>query len=1011
MSKPDLSSIPLPSLAELGKMPRKTAKEMLQEALKGTQKDKTESRQKNPSSSNIQLGQSKTKENSEAAVKSSQSIVDELFKDFIAQKFNRAPGGQEVLETEKIPSSVAESSVDEMSKILDLEISSIQNSSGLKELEEKLSSHVRDRDVKTKSTKHQHRVKSGKRPKHKDAASRSSSETEAKRHNHILLKSISRVEKSDSELEKHDGLLSCRKKNETVLEKTLDKKDEIQQVPEKTEPPSDLNVVSPAAVPEPRAESLSVRIPEVELPSSASATQPEASCSSDSSERVTSGSFDDKERNNFGLMLPNPLARKQAIPKQLGLKLTCSSLSLIKSSDRIDQDGRVWEEGEVNSSNSDNGEAESESEPDGLPSETGSINSDAEDWRSHVHKGKKKHKHKHKKKKKKSSSKNKEKRSKDQQSDEKHSSHDRKHTREKRSTSDRKSRERSRSKSREDSKRRKSRSRSREDTKRRKSRERSRSKSREDSKRRKSRSRSREDTKRRKSRERSRSKSREDIKRRKSRSRSREDTKRRKSRERSRSKSREDNKRRRKEDQADELQKTEASHHKHSSRSRSQSPKHQRSSRKSRSRSRSPLRGRYDEWDARHYSSKKRSRSKSRDRSSDRSKRKSSSSSRREDRRTKESREQRLQIDKAQLRRIAIANALVNMKAGQGPQVEVPVVKSEGKSVQELTEFCKKISDKGKDEDSDLSDTSDEEAPNVEEEEETLIHHPFKIKEPTTTGIVMNIRNCKPLPVLTPLEKQAQKANLRLAFPVSSGSHHRASESEWVPVQRPGPVATAKSAAPQKGKLWSPAEPVVQNIDIGTIISERLQAVRKLQQNPYDVQALSTMHKAQEQASKWATSKHLPGQFTGSTGAKVLSQAELIGDKKHQAWVKKTQLSQAAPVTGGIGMFLLQKMGWKHGQGLGKNSEGSKEPLLLDIKVDRKGQASMTQDKSPYCRDDVRSSLVSVSGLSADKHPVSALMELCNRRKWGPPVFTVVDESGPDHKKNFLFKVRDMSRE
>ena len=42
-------------------------------------------------------------------------------------------------------------------------------------------------------------------------------------------------------------------------------------------------------------------------------------------------------------------------------------------------------------------------------------------------------------------------------------------------------------------------------------------------------------------------------------------------------------------------------------------------------------------------------------------------------------------------------------------------------------------------------------------------------------------------------------------------------------------------------------------------------------------------------------------------------------------------------MTGGIGMFLLQKMGWKHGEGLGKNNEGSKEPLMLDVKVDRKG--------------------------------------------------------------------------
>lgn len=47
--------------------------------------------------------------------------------------------------------------------------------------------------------------------------------------------------------------------------------------------------------------------------------------------------------------------------------------------------------------------------------------------------------------------------------------------------------------------------------------------------------------------------------------------------------------------------------------------------------------------------------------------------------------------------------------------------------------------------------------------------------------------------------------------------------------------------------------------------------------------------------------------------------------------------TNAAPVSGGIGMFLLQKMGWKQGEGLGKNNEGQKEPLMLDFKVDRKG--------------------------------------------------------------------------
>lgn len=36
-------------------------------------------------------------------------------------------------------------------------------------------------------------------------------------------------------------------------------------------------------------------------------------------------------------------------------------------------------------------------------------------------------------------------------------------------------------------------------------------------------------------------------------------------------------------------------------------------------------------------------------------------------------------------------------------------------------------------------------------------------------------------------------------------------------------------------------------------------------------------------------------------------------------------------------MYLLQRMGWKEGEGLGKNKTGSLEPLVLDVKTDRKG--------------------------------------------------------------------------
>lgn len=55
---------------------------------------------------------------------------------------------------------------------------------------------------------------------------------------------------------------------------------------------------------------------------------------------------------------------------------------------------------------------------------------------------------------------------------------------------------------------------------------------------------------------------------------------------------------------------------------------------------------------------------------------------------------------------------------------------------------------------------------------------------------------------------------------------------------------------------------------------------------------------------------------------------------------QQDQLIDATPVSGGMGMTLLQKMGWKPGEGLGKNKEGTLEPLMLEIKMDKKGNVN-----------------------------------------------------------------------
>lgn len=46
---------------------------------------------------------------------------------------------------------------------------------------------------------------------------------------------------------------------------------------------------------------------------------------------------------------------------------------------------------------------------------------------------------------------------------------------------------------------------------------------------------------------------------------------------------------------------------------------------------------------------------------------------------------------------------------------------------------------------------------------------------------------------------------------------------------------------------------------------------------------------------------------------------------------------QTAPVSGGMGMHLLQKMGWRPGEGLGKEKNGALQPLLLEVKLDKRG--------------------------------------------------------------------------
>lgn len=99
---------------------------------------------------------------------------------------------------------------------------------------------------------------------------------------------------------------------------------------------------------------------------------------------------------------------------------------------------------------------------------------------------------------------------------------------------------------------------------------------------------------------------------------------------------------------------------------------------------------------------------------------------------------------------------------------QILAIKAGGKSVEELTEYCKRVA--RRDAAGDAGDSSDE---------DNLIHHPFAVKERPMPAITMNIRNAIPLPIRSPHELAIENAKLKVQFPVSSGTQHRYKELEW----------------------------------------------------------------------------------------------------------------------------------------------------------------------------------------------------------------------------------------
>jgi protein SON len=126
---------------------------------------------------------------------------------------------------------------------------------------------------------------------------------------------------------------------------------------------------------------------------------------------------------------------------------------------------------------------------------------------------------------------------------------------------------------------------------------------------------------------------------------------------------------------------------------------------------------------------------------------------------------------------------------------------------------------------------------------------------------------CLQIPVRKPEERVTAQAQLKQQFPVSSGQQHL--ELEWVPVS-PKPTETtskAKKSVPASEGTKPvirqpvvPAAPDSTTIDIGEVVSRRLAAIRKLQENKEDDQARTELEQAEMMSKSWAS--QIPQQRT-----------------------------------------------------------------------------------------------------------------------------------------------------
>ncbi|GMR53290.1 hypothetical protein PMAYCL1PPCAC_23485 [Pristionchus mayeri] len=438
--------------------------------------------------------------------------------------------------------------------------------------------------------------------------------------------------------------------------------------------------------------------------------------------------------------------------------------------------------------------------------------------------------------------------------------------------------------------------------------------------------------------------------------------------------------------------------------------------------------------------------------------------------RSKERSKSREKIDKKKLLEIALQNAKgVSGPVAEKQGVNMKILeKAGGRNIGDIVSYCQKLSEtenaekSGGGRDSDEDDFSyrskkeikmnipgSKQLPTSTPQERLLDTAPLRAAFPVSSGVIHrdNTKDsasewkkvdpssgvpsvCTPaqkkLVAISSLNKKKAESEGRMiqsAFPILPPPPAPPTiRGDLIPPPPTAPLfnpASLMPPPPMPPTIITPAYDRLINMpdsghdedsrSVGRKMEERSKIVNRLIKDPNDCDAMKRLSQIDDSLNNLGKSAELSGKWMGHTRVNLLSGDELQPhDPRFHAWVKKDLFKNTMPVVSGVGMKLMQKMGWNPGEGLGRENQGDTLPLVLDVKSDRKGLYSEGYDK-PLSKGKSKGAKKSGGmkasggegaggggggGLSEEKNPISVFMELTQSKKWEQPVFDFQSRGG-----------------